>query len=774
MSSNNGSKKFDIKFNIENIGPHKKINSELEVSSNKLALFANNGVGKSFISRCFRLQSLSKEEGFDSNHSNDLITFGESKAQFEFIVNDKSFKTELHKDRLPKISNDHYIFHTFNSDYVEESVSAFEYDIINKKMEGYIILGKQAIDLDSDKKALSDKKTKTKIQEKLIKDSFKKECDDWNTKTHISNHRTTDFGVLGDIQIEELNKDNLNKITTVDEINTQLRGKLELFTNLKMDLPEDLQEPLLELSFDKFHKQSLETINTICLKKVTQLGDDNLSLFIKNNMSFIEKGIDLYQKNKPSEECPFCKQIIDEKHNVNTIKAYIAFIKSDEKEAVGSINHSINEVDEYIKLLENININFEKLDSKFNKLKNIFSYDKTLVSLNNKTTEVISLLRHIKTKLQDKINNISNVVVIHEEIEQLQDLELELEEIINSNNKSVKGLNGEKNNSRAKQKEIRNDVIQLLEQKLYTSDDLEEYLSLIEEVEISENKIKQKENKVKKDERVYDDLKKHLDYFFKGKYTLKEDNKLYFKKNIPIDQKISSVLSDGEKSILAFCYYLAETHLLINNENDYKKLFFIIDDPISSLDSNYIYKISSLMHKFNNNIKGMSDIPYIKYLILTHHSEFMSLLIRNNIISFPLYLSEENDNKNGLIVPKNVIKKLNNNIFRVPYMSHLEDIYKVANNLTDPDHHTGNGIRQVLEGMMHFINPTGNLIDFIINHMKLKESCIYTLCQNESHIDLFLGNSNNEEVKTVCIELIGYIKESPFKEQLTFIEDKIK
>ena len=63
--------------------------------------------------------------------------------------------------------------------------------------------------------------------------------------------------------------------------------------------------------------------------------------------------------------------------------------------------------------------------------------------------------------------------------------------------------------------------------------------------------------------------------FFDGKYALdKETFQIKFQGN-KIGEKATKILSDGEKSIVAYCYYLATTHLLVAREDDYNNLFFI-------------------------------------------------------------------------------------------------------------------------------------------------------------------------------------------------------
>jgi len=98
-----------------------------------------------------------------------------------------------------------------------------------------------------------------------------------------------------------------------------------------------------------------------------------------------------------------------------------------------------------------------------------------------------------------------------------------------------------------------------------------------------------------------------------------------------LSDNATQVLSDGEKGIVAFCYYLATVHTIIETEDDYEKLFFVIDDPISSMDFNYVYRVAQSIRHINKHF-GIES-RQVRFIILTHNFEFMNLLMRNNIIN---------------------------------------------------------------------------------------------------------------------------------------------
>ena len=84
-----------IKVNIEcqQIAPLEKLQREIHLGSLKMGIFANNGCGKTFISRLFRLidhsnQALSLDEnGYSPTDS--LIRFGCNFGHFAFKITNK-------------------------------------------------------------------------------------------------------------------------------------------------------------------------------------------------------------------------------------------------------------------------------------------------------------------------------------------------------------------------------------------------------------------------------------------------------------------------------------------------------------------------------------------------------------------------------------------------------------------------------------------------------------------------------------------------------------
>lgn len=79
-------------------------------------------------------------------------------------------------------------------------------------------------------------------------------------------------------------------------------------------------------------------------------------------------------------------------------------------------------------------------------------------------------------------------------------------------------------------------------------------------------------------------------------------------------------LSEGEKSLIAFCYFIAS---LQDGYDENHKPILWIDDPISSLDSNHIYFVYSLIKTQLINEKVFDQI-----FITTHNLNFLKYLKR--------------------------------------------------------------------------------------------------------------------------------------------------
>lgn len=178
------------------------------------------------------------------------------------------------------------------------------------------------------------------------------------------------------------------------------------------------------------------------------------------------------------------------------------------------------------------------------------------------------------------------------------------------------------------------------------------------------------------------------------------------------DGKSAYNLSEGECSLIAFCYFMAK---LEEPESKGKDLIIYIDDPISSLDGNHIFfmfsLIESLIAKPIKNLDGTNSYRYKQLFISTHNLDFLKYLKK---ISLP------NERNHGgcqhLIVERNggasqislMPSYLRDYITEFNYLFH--QIYKcrnqvVANESHEPYYGFGNNLRKFLEAFLFFKFP---------------------------------------------------------------------
>lgn len=307
-------------------------------------------------------------------------------------------------------------------------------------------------------------------------------------------------------------------------------------------------------------------------------------------------------------------------------------------------------------------------------------------------------------------------------------LEIELEEnilsIVKSNNEIIRKINDAKNKFDNKLKDLRKEICKSIYNDLLNitkklKDDLSSTKKEIKKVE-SEIKSKKEQQKISKKDKVAETIKKILNYFFSDKYYFDEKTfRLVFKSNILLKSQAKHVLSEGEKSIIAFAYFMGDIHLKVSSTSDYEKVFYIIDDPISSMDFNHVYTICGVIRDLKSIIP---EISKERFILFTHNIEFMRLISSNNIISHKFVL------KNNKITPSQ-------DNLTVPYLYHLLDVYKISNKLMSPNHTTANSIRHIIETLVKFENLVHSkelIADYIKSNISNNKKT-YTLINDLSH-----------------------------------------
>jgi wobble nucleotide-excising tRNase len=488
---------------------------------------------------------------------------------------------------------------------------------------------------------------------------------------------------------------------------------------------KSVPENLADIKQVQFTEVVIDEIPTIqeTLKTPYSLGSfaEAFKEKVKSKQEFIETGLELILE---TNTCPFCEQTFNETAS-NLIDQYTKFLADEEAKTVKLLNQQ----KDYLRTL------LKQFITYANEVNDrIISYTtystKYIPSLENTkleslvTDDLKELFTTLAKEIDKKIKKIDTSVILDKKL--IKDIESKiasLQTVLGQNNQKVKELNNKLSGIDNENKEVRRNLCKAVFNDIakIQKTNVDNLSLLTKELLDLDNDIREKEEKqkVSKKKKVAESVKSVLKYFFGDKYSLDKDSfRLTLNEKVLDEGQAKDVLSDGEKNVIAFAYFIGDIHLKVEKEDDYNNLFFVIDDPISSMDFNHVYSICGIMRNLKDIIKSDRE----RFIILTHNIDFMRVLAGNNIVSKSFILKESK------------LKEFNNNL-TVPYISHLHDIYKVANKTESPKHTTANSIRHIIETLNKFenIDSTTDLISKYIKDNVPEESKTYTLINDLSH-----------------------------------------
>ena len=748
-------KNISVTFKASNIGPHKNLDCSLNFSSLKVGVFANNGSGKTFLSRMFRLVENSEVE-----HTNKVLSLNKSTGDFSFQIDEnketggtsEKLKIKISKDEKPQIENNtKYIYHVFNSDYVKENIEEMKF-LPDGEIEGYI-LGKAKIDLSKEKAKLKILEKNISEKETAFINTFKKakeELDILKISKNTHEYKFTDTNIY-ESSLNYTDDSSFDDLKTLNEVLSRMPNdlldveKFEITTDVTFlsDLTELLKTKHSKSSFAKEFKEKIDLKHDFVADGLTKLPKD------RNDW----------------KNCPFCEQELIEASK-NLINNYTIFLNDEESKIKTEINEFITKLDKVSKGLITYSAKHTKISKAFENVKQYIPSEANVIleyfEDDNKIKDPISAL---KVLLEGKKIDIEKIIDVKEFENYVQLISSHIEstdKTVEDNNNLITSLNVKRKNTSSEKLNLNRRLCKALYQKLQV--DLEKPINERKELdkqkkELDEDiKKKESQEKVSKKDEVIKSLEHYLNCFFGDKYTLDKENFcLKFDAHL-MSNNATDILSDGEKSIVAFCFYLSDVHKVVSKETDYENLFFIIDDPVSSLDFHYVYSVSQVLR----NLKDRLNVQRNRFLIFTHNLEFMSILIRNKIIGEHIILT------NGRLIP------LSRELV-MPYEEHLRDVNMVSKGDKPPSHTTPNSVRHVLETINQFEKPNKDLKGYVKGQNILEgNEFVYSLIHDGSHGVIRKQKPyTNDMIKKGCEVVIGFVKQK-FVGQIEQIEDNEK
>ncbi|WP_120982563.1 AAA family ATPase [Helicobacter pylori] len=681
-------------------------------------IFGNNGCGKTSLTRAFELL-IPKNKHIEKYRT---ISAAESPS-IEFECKDESYKIEPNSN----VKEPSFKVEIYNSDFLHNN-APFNSEFGLKKLDDGVIILEGSVLGEETKEINQLKNCREKVEkrQKKIKDenstetlsakqeSAIKKCDEEIEKIRKEVTLKTIQITLDEIKINnicEVSKDKFkvqeDALTNLKKDFDELNEAMKEFDDLKeMELPKDYQTI----------KDKLESLFSFNIdKEAGQVSEEIKEHISKVGREFIEKGIEL-QKEMPDNACPFCTQEITN----NIIQAYTSYFNK----RIEQFNQDSLEVSGTLKkILEQWNI--KEILQSFERFEPFMKKDSSInkESLENALDQIKVLLEKLQKEV-DKKEGVKNKEKFQETDKKLSENYKKLQKCVNETRNILNQKKEQKKKLEKLKTELKEARIKKVKHDSYDSqkskEEAKRKLSILNRgherlkclLEKIDNKLKELNDQKRPDIETINNYLKALNL---PKYSLDKDYRIVLNSDALENSEAKIILSDGEKTTLAFAYFLARLKLFYKKE-DLKNLVVVIDDPISSLDEQRIYNTTCLVAKINQELareKLSNEKDRAQVFVLTHNHTFMARLI-NMVGKHARYFQLERHQGQLKIVCKDKAK----GYFDTFYLLLFKEVYAFAKKETVQDDFNeainyGNKIRILLESFLKI-----NFIDSFLGEDK--------------------------------------------------------
>ncbi|MFH1859020.1 MAG: AAA family ATPase [Patescibacteria group bacterium] len=605
-------------------------------------VFGFNGSGKTTLSNAISFFA-----------DNSFISEDEKKEIYNDIKNGDDSIVELSIQggspiKYPANSTHSKNIYIFNSNFVATHVfngtkgklkkfSNIGGEIKNKEIDN---INEQIGKLDEEKKKIEDENTKfDEKHEEITKTrsrSFGKTLTDKNKRLLTQD--------LSNVQLPKDTIENLETKLATFSADYELSKKQ---TELNADLEELRQLNFSSLNFD-FSK-----IDELLSKNIQQLSKEVLEKKIKDVQNLfsddqhkqsVEKwfrfGKDVLENTNGNGEkhCPICNTIISERMGL-ILKDYQGYFDESYENFVKDLKLKSDDISTNILTLEQHELNagkLEKLQIKYAKLLGDLSFEK--FDFKDIKADVVELKESFVSKNGNVQNNFSKPKNVEDDITALN---LALTTFQELKNNILKLLESKKLNTHTIEGRIRQTYNEIILLEFNQTDKL----GAIEKHKVNknrigaitdgkevglpfwENKLLEELRKLKAESKSISKYlnKMGIDHFDVDINEEKQDENIIIKyKNSTNEKnKLKNCLSDGEKTALAFAYFLSKFENEINTEAKVKEAIIVIDDPISSLDDNRLYSTAHLIWRNFEEVKQLIVLSH-NFLFLKFFNSFYS------------------------------------------------------------------------------------------------------------------------------------------------------
>ena len=484
----------------------------------------------------------------------------------------------------------------------------------------------------------------------------------------------------------------------------------------------------------------LEELIAWLKESIVSTSNSQISSFFRqlNNLPWVQQGIGYVSMQKDEGIlCPFCQQPLDS----------------------GKIE-SIRKVfdDEYKAKINKGNILLSRIGNMIDYYSRL-SFDSPLSEGNALISNLKLVLLQIKSKLSNKLLKPEESVDLGDDL--LRKYKECVEEIgqfnrkICSFNKAISDRKGESRKLTEKCKEFIlekltpyiesfNKAIENLNAKSNNiSSKKEKYEEKVQELT---TKLKNEEARVSNVEDTVVFINKILKNYNFLNFSLKcnEDKKYYSIIRNDGSNVVDNTLSEGEKSLVSFLYFYSNVRQEMQTSG--KRLILVFDDPVSSLDSQSLFLISSMIKNLSSMCLS-SQASIAQMVLLTHNVYFF-----REITELSRKYQRSSDKSYFLIRKKGSVSEIDESESN-PIRSSYQLLWDVVRS-DSPNVAKLNCMRQILSYYFNFIGGDNyeQLIDRFEDEDKLIARSLISAINQGSHvvpedidINLNYGNLDNLE-----------------------------
>ncbi|EMQ2888319.1 AAA family ATPase [Campylobacter jejuni] len=607
-----------LNFDEINFGSYKnfKWGNNLEEFKTINIFYGRNYSGKTTLSRIARSFELKK-------HNEDFLD-----GNFKIKLEDGNFLTQ---NDVIKSNLD---IRVYNSDFVKENLN-YLYDkkgnikgfksigeeqknikeIIEKREKILKTRNEKLQKLENDKKEFLNDDRETKLEEKFTE----KASLIATNPNYLKGYRYNKTALKKDLNIIKNNEDAY--ILNNEEQNQFIKileDKEKHNTNFNNTFNKDNFQGILKHSLGILEKE-------VIIK-------ENLTSELRQ---WLEEGLKFHKEHLSTQQCKFC-------NNPLTLER-IVWIENNIKDDSGEKEKIEEELKDLLDNFENYKLELKKILQDI-EYENFYSnYKDSFIALKEQLGANIANYNKELLKIEEKIKEKQKDVFTPIKLENTNDFSDEILQILNKIENLCKENDEYTNKLSTNQDEAREklrlnevakfakdsdcfaiqDEIQNLKQNINT---LEKSIATQNnKIDLLESRIKKYKEKLSNLETSTSNINKYLKSYFGHnmlELKVKKDDKGQLNGEFEIlrNGKQAKNLSEGECSLIAFCYFVAS--LKDANTKDKNPIIWI-DDPISSLDNNHIFFIFSLIE--NEIIKKDS---FEQFFISTHNLDFLKYIKR--------------------------------------------------------------------------------------------------------------------------------------------------